>query len=504
MLPLLQPLHFLDELVRIVGAAHVLNGSQAHSSLPSALSDLAPYLNDARGRYTGQAIAVVHPADTQEVAQIVRLCHEHGIAIVPQGGNTGLVRGGLPDTSGTQLVLSLARLNQVVAIDVINGSLTAQAGCTLQSVQEAAQEKGLLFPLSLASEGSCTIGGNLATNAGGTQVLRYGNARDLCLGLEVVTAQGKIWQGLSTLRKDNRGYKLRDCFIGSEGTLGLITAATLRLFPLPSQTFTLWLRCLSLEDVLTFFAQTQAAWGSVLTTFELIGPSALALLARHHGPHRLPLPLSLSTATSLPPSPWDVLLELSFSPAFQASGHSDFLQTLLENWLSAQLEKGFIQEGALAQNTRQSQDFWALRESLSPAQAQEGPNIKNDVSVPISQLAVFVRSTEATLTHQFPGVRLICFGHVGDGNLHFNVQAPVGEDPRAFNQAHEAEVHALVNEQCLALGGSWAAEHGVGAMKANWLEQYSEPVALELMRQLKQALDPQGILNPGKVLNAVW
>jgi FAD/FMN-containing dehydrogenase len=463
----------LQQLRHAVGAEQVL-----------AEGDLSAYELDWRKRFRGRALAVVRPADTSQVAAVVRACADRGASLVPQGGNTGLVGGGVPDASGTQVLLSLTRMNRVRRIDAANLTMTVDAGCVLQSVQQAAADAGLMFPLSLAAEGSCTIGGNLATNAGGTQVLRFGNARELCLGLEVVTADAQVWDGLSGLRKDNTGYDLRDLFIGSEGTLGIITAATLKLQPRPAAVGTALAATDSLEKCVALLSLAQARLGAALTGFEVMNRHSLELVAAHFP--ALPQPLR--------GAPWTVLLEQSDS-AGEAQARSRF-----ESLLQAALEAGSIDDAVVAESLTQSQALWQLRESIPLAQAMEGPNIKHDISVPVSAIPGFVARTDAALAQAFPGMRLVNFGHLGDGNLHYNVQAPEGMGAQAFMDRHEHTVNALVYDAVCAAGGSISAEHGVGALKREELTRRKSPVALQMMRAIKQALDPHGRMNPGRVL----
>jgi FAD/FMN-containing dehydrogenase len=463
----------LDALRAAVGAAHV-----------RVDDDLSAYEVDWRKRYRGRALAVVRPASTAEVAAVVRACGASGTPIVTQGGNTGLVGASIPDPSGTQVVLSLTRMNRVRAIDAANLTMTTDAGCVLQAAQEAAESQGLLLALSLAAEGSCTIGGNLATNAGGTQVLRYGNAREQCLGLEVVTAAGEIWDGLSGLRKDNTGYALRDLYIGSEGTLGVITAATLKLHPQPVARCTALAALPTLDAAVALLQLAQAGLGAALTGFEVMGRQALALV-RAHFPQR---------AQALPPAEWTVLLEQSDS---ESAAHA---QAAFETLLEVALTRGLISDAAVASSAAQSKAMWHVRESIPLAQAAQGPNIKHDISLPISAITRFVTATDAALLRSFPGVRLVNFGHLGDGNLHYNVQPPDGVEAAAYLQAHETAVNKLVYDSVDAHAGSISAEHGIGALKRDELAQRKSPVALAQMRAIKRALDPQNLLNPGRLL----
>jgi FAD/FMN-containing dehydrogenase len=466
--------NLLESLRQAVGAQYVLTEG-----------DLSAYENDWRKRSRGKSLAVVRPGSTAEVAAVVKACAAAGVSIVPQGGNTGLVVGSTPDTSGTQVVLSLQRMHAVRAIDGANLTMTVEAGCILQSLQEAADAAGYLFPLSLAAEGSCTIGGNLATNAGGTQVLRYGNARELCLGLEVVTAQGEVWDGLSGLRKDNTGYDLRNLFVGSEGTLGIITAATMKLYPQPAAQLTAWAAVPNLEAAVTLLGLAHQHLGAGLTGFEVMGQFALSLVAKHYPQQRVPL---------YQDTPWCVLLENSDN---ESEAHA---RTQFEGLLEIALEQGCVTDAVVAENLAQAHALWHVRESISMAQAEEGLNIKHDISIPVSRIPEFVRSTDLLLQERIPGVRLVNFGHLGDGNLHYNVQAPVDGDAAQFLREKEGEVNTIVFDAAVAHGGSISAEHGVGSLKVGHLEHYKSPVALQLMRGVKQALDPQNRMNPGRVV----
>jgi FAD/FMN-containing dehydrogenase len=470
------PSTLLTDLCAAVGEAHVLQGG-----------DLSAYERDWRKRWHGRAFAVVRPGSTAEVAAVLQACARHGVAVVPQGGNTGLVGGSVPDDSGTQVLLNLGRLNRVRAIDTANLTMTVEAGCVLQAAQDTAEAAGLLLPLSLAAEGSCTIGGNLATNAGGTQVLRYGNARELCLGLEVVTPDGEVWEGLSGLRKDNTGYDLRHLYIGSEGTLGVITAAVLRLYPQPAASMTALAACDSVAQCVALLQLAQRRAAASLTGFEVVSDCALSLVRKHFP--QIPQPL--------PPSPWTVLLEVSDA---ESAGHAS---TVFEGLLEAALEAGVITDAAVASSVAQSRAMWHLRESISMAQAEEGLNIKHDIALPVSRIPDFVARTDAALEQAFPGVRLVNFGHLGDGNLHYNVQVPVGGSPAEFLARHEHAVNALVYDAVQAHGGSISAEHGIGALKRDELAQRKSPVALSLMRSIKRALDPAQRMNPGRMLESV-
>ncbi|WP_404299932.1 FAD-binding oxidoreductase [Alicycliphilus denitrificans] len=467
----------LDTLRQIVGADHVLTEG-----------DLTAYEQDWRKRARGKALAVVRPASTPEVAAVVKACAAAGCSIVPQGGNTGLSVGSTPDDSGTQVVLSLTRMNAVRAMDRDNLTMTVEAGCILQSLQETANKEGLLFPLSLAAEGSCTIGGNLSTNAGGTQVVRYGNARELCLGLEVVTPQGEVWDGLSGLRKDNTGYDLRDLFIGSEGTLGIITAATMKLFPQPAARLTAWAAVPSMAAAVRLLGLAHQHLGAGLTGFEVMGQFALSLVTRHMPQLRVPF-AGLKGAP-----PYYVLLENSDSESEQHA------RERFEALLELAFEDGCMLDAVVAESLSQAQELWHIRESIPLAQAEEGLNIKHDISIAASRIPAFVEHADALLAREIPGVRLVNFGHLGDGNLHYNVQAPEGGDAGEFLRTQEARVNQLVYDAVAQFGGSFSAEHGVGQLKADKLAQYKSPVALSMMRAIKQALDPQGLMNPGCVL----
>ena len=463
-----------ERLTEIVGAAGVLTEP----------ADMAPFLVDERARYRGATPAVVRPSTTGEVARIVALCAAEKIPIVPQGGNTGLCGGATPHASGRELVVSLARLNRVREVDPLNYTITVEAGVILADVQKAAAEADRLFPLSLGGEGTARIGGNLSTNAGGTGVLRYGNARDLALGLEVVLPDGRVWDGLSALRKDNTGYDLKHLFIGAEGTLGIITAAVLKLFPRPHAVET---ALVALDDpaaAVALLARARAATGDRVTAFELI--------------LRLPFELVLAEipGTRDPFAgrhPCYVLAELS------AGAGEDDARGRMESLLAAAMEDGLVRDAVIAESGAQAADFWKLRETIPEAQKLDGASIKHDISVPVSRIPGFMEEAAAAAEAAVDGVRVCAFGHVGDGNLHFNMNQPVGGDPAAFLE-REDELNTIVHDAASRHGGSISAEHGIGQLKREALIHYKPAVAIELMRRIKAALDPDNLMNPGKVL----
>ncbi|MBI3094430.1 MAG: FAD-binding oxidoreductase [Rhodocyclales bacterium] len=460
----------IAELTGLLGGRHVL----------TAADDVAPFCSDWRGRYTGSALGVALPGSTEQVAAVVRACAATGTAIVPQGGNTGLCGGATP--VGGELVVSLRRLNRIRAVDADNNSITVEAGCTLQAVQEAALAADRLFPLSLAAEGSATIGGNLSTNAGGVQVLRYGNARELTLGLEVVLADGRVWDGLRALRKDNTGYDLKHLFIGAEGTLGLITAATLKLFPRPRAYATAWVALPAPAAAVRLLGRLRDAAGDNVTAFEIVGRSALDLVLKH-------IPNARDPLAGRPA--WQVLIELS--------GARDDLSATLEQALQAATEAGVIDDAVLAASEAQTAALWALRENVSEAQKIEGVSIKHDIAVPVSRIAEFISRADAALRAAFPEVRIVCFGHIGDGNLHYN-QSRSDAQSNADFIAQTAAVNRIVHDLVHQLGGSISAEHGLGQLKREEVLRYKSGTEMGLMRAVKQALDPRGLMNPGKLL----
>ncbi|MCL4745451.1 MAG: FAD-binding oxidoreductase [Burkholderiaceae bacterium] len=469
--------------------------------LLSAPEDTRPFLTDWRKRYTGDALAVVQPDSTADVAAVVRWCAGNAVAVVPQGGNTGLVGGSVPlgatatkrqgdDGAGAvdpvhrpSLVVSLARMNRVRAIDTANNTITVEAGCVLATLQQAARGAQRLFPLSLAAEGSCTIGGNLSTNAGGVQVLRYGNARELCLGVEVVTAAGEIWDGLRGLRKDNTGYDLRDLFIGAEGTLGVICCATMKLYPLPAAQSTAIAALADPHAALRLLELAQTRLSASLTAFELLSDYCLEMVERHFPDQRRPLGAS----------PYYVLLESSDA---ESEAHAT---ERFEALMGAALEAGVISDAVIAKSIAQSRAMWKLRESIPEAQVHEGDNIKHDISVPISSVGDYIEQTNEAIERRYPGVRMVVFGHLGDGNLHYNISPAPGASPVEF-AANEAAINRIVYDAVHAHRGSISAEHGLGQMKRDDNVRYKSAIELDLMRRIKQALDPRGIMNPGKVI----
>jgi FAD/FMN-containing dehydrogenase len=470
--------HLLEHFRQICGTANVLTHEDPNT-------DLSAWERDWRKRAQGLALAVVKPANVQEVSEIVKACAKANVSIVPQGGNTGLAVGSIPDGSGQQVVLSLQRMNKIRSLDPANLTVIAEAGCILQQVQTHVEEAGYLFPLSLAAEGSCTLGGNLGTNAGGTQVVRFGNTRELCLGLEVVTAQGDIWHGLSGLRKDNTGYDLRNLLIGSEGTLGIITAACMKLYPQPAAQLTAWAAVPSMAAAVSLLGLAHERLGAGLTGFEVMGQFALGLVDKHHPQLRVPL---------FKETPWCVLLENS---DHESETHA---RVGFEGLMETALDKGWVTDAVVAESLTQAQGLWQIRESIPLAQATEGLNIKHDISIPVSHIPQFVEETDALLQAKIPGIRLVNFGHLGDGNLHYNVQAPAGADGPAFLKNHEDEVNTWVFDQVKAFNGSISAEHGIGSLKADKLAHYKDPTALAMMKAIKLALDPQNIMNPGRVI----
>lgn len=464
----------LDRFAAIVGERHALREA----------ADIEPYVTERRGRYPGISPLVLRPGSVDEVSRIMKLATETGTAIVPQGGNTGLVGAQVPDRSGAQVVLSLSRLNRIREIDTQSNTATVEAGVILEKLQEAADAAGRLFPLSLGSQGSCEIGGNLSSNAGGTGVLAYGNARELCLGVEVVLPTGEVFDDLRKLKKDNTGYDLKDLFVGAEGTLGVITAAVLKLFPKPKGREVAWVGLSSPQAALDLFGRATEQAGNGLTAFELISDMVLGFAVRNVP--GTPQPLQSEW-------PWHVLIEIS-------SGRSaeDARQTM-EEVLTAGFEAGVVGDAVIAANLAQGGAFWRLRESLSDAQRPEGGSIKHDISVPVALIPSFIERGAVVVKAISAEARIACFGHMGDGNLHYNISQPAGADTETFLDLYPTmnkAVHDIVHE----MNGSISAEHGIGRMKREELIATTQPIAIDLMRRVKAALDPAGIMNPGKVI----
>jgi FAD/FMN-containing dehydrogenase len=463
----------LVELAELIGAAHVVADPQV----------LENHLVEPRGLYRGRALAMVRPGSTEDIARLLRYCNETRLPIVPQGGNTGLVGGQIPDESGSEIILSLQRMNKVREVDAVSNVMIVEAGVTLAAAQDAAEKADRLFPLSLASEGSCTIGGNLSTNAGGVGVIAYGNARDLTLGLEVVLANGEVISGLSKLRKDNTGYDLKDLFVGGEGTLGVIAAASLKLFPRPRAMATAFASVHDPAAASRLLALAREFVGAGVTSFELLPRIGLDFVLRHMAGARDPLSSS---------HPWYVLIELSA----QQSGR---LEDALAELLQAAMEQGIVMDAAVAATLEQRKAFWRLREDMSDAQRPEGGSIKHDVSVPIGATADFIAEASVAVKGFMPEARVVAFGHLGDGNIHFNVSQPIGADKAAF-LACWRDMNAVVHAVVKRYGGSISAEHGIGQLKRGLLGETKDRAALNVMRLIKTALDPNGVLNPGKVL----
>ena len=451
----------------------------------TAAADLEPYVVDWRGVYRGTTAAVVRPANTAEVAAVMKICAETGTPVVPQGGNTGMCGASVPSAGGGEIVLALARMNRVIEVDPLNNTLTAEAGCVLAAIQQAAADAERLFPLSLGAEGSCQIGGNLSTNAGGINVLRYGNTRDLVLGLEVVLPDGRIWKGLRGLRKDNTGYDLKHLFIGAEGTLGIITAATLKLFPRPAANATAWMAVRDPEAALQLLALMRLHCNDRITAFELISRHSLELVWQHIPGTRDPI---------AEPHPWYVLTELA------DAGDESALRADLERALETAMTKELVVDAVIAENRTQTQALWHMRESIPEGVRQASVMVyRHDIAVAVGRIPEFIREAQAALEARFPDVRLICFGHLGDGNLHYNAYLP--DRMRSDAAARDAhDVTETVYDIVQQYGGSFSAEHGIGLSKVAELARYKSAVELDLMRTVKHALDPQGLLNPGKVL----
>jgi len=469
---------WLDQARDLIGPAHVLSADCG--------DDVSAWTRDWRGKFAGEVLAVLRPADTREVQAIMRLAARTGVAIIPQGGNTGMCGAAVPTAMSTppQVIVQLGRLNRILEIDAENNTATVQAGCVLQTLQEHAAAAGRLFPLSLGAEGSCQIGGNIATNAGGIQVLRYGNMRDLVLGLEVVLPDGECLDLLYGLRKDNTGYDLKQLFMGAEGTLGIITAATVKLFPLPRARVVALAGLSSITQALRLLGSVRASLGERLSAFELMSAETLDLV-RHYFP---------ATPTFLPGDwPWYVLMQAD------DGGSDGVLHDVVQTALMACLQDQALEDVILASSLAQGQALWTLRENIAHAQQMDGGNIKHDIALPISRIPDFVTQILPCLFQAFPGARPIIYGHLGDGNLHFNVSAPAQLAATAWQRETDA-VNTLIHDAVARMRGSISAEHGIGQLKRHELPRYKTPQALDVMRRIKQALDPQGLMNPGKVL----
>ena len=444
----------------------------------------APMLRDHRALYRGHALTVIAPADTAAVSRVLAFCNEHRIGVVPQGGNTGYCGGATPDASSSQVLLSLARLNRVRALDATNYTLTAEAGCILANLQNAAAEADRYLPLSLGSEGSCMLGGNLSTNAGGLNVIRYGMARELVLGLEVVLPDGRVMDTLTGLRKDNTGYDVKSLFLGAEGSLGVITAACLKLYPALRSFATAFVAVRDPDAAVSLLGALRSASGDCVSSFELIPRVAVELTTRHIAGVVDPLDK---------PADWYVLCELSSARA------NEPLDALLEKTLADALESGWVLDGTVAMSQRERAAFWRLRESIPEAQRKDGASLKHDISVPVSQVPRFIETAGSWVANNLPQGVLVCYGHLGDGNLHFNINQRPGSQVAQL-QAVEAKARRAIHDLVHEFSGSFSAEHGIGQLKVFELERYANPVELDLMRALKKALDPNGIMNPGKVL----
>jgi len=478
--PTLTPAQALSGLERILGAQGMLTGEAR------AGGDLEPFLIDQRRLYHGRALAIALPRTVVEVTELLAFCNTHRIGIVPQGGNTSYCGGATPDESGREIVVSLSRLDRIRQVDPLNYSIVAEAGCVLRDIQDAADEVQRFFPLSLGSEGTCQVGGNLATNAGGVHVLRYGMMRDLVLGLEVALADGRLLSSLGTLRKDNTGYDIKSLFLGAEGTLGIITAASLKLFPKPQAFATAFAAIPGPRAAVSLLASLRETSGDRVSSFELIPRIAVDLTTRHIPGVRDPLAAA---------HPWYVLCELTSARA------ADPVEDLLEQSLAGALAEGLVLDAAVARSARDRQAFWKLRETIPEAQRLDGGSLKHDISVPVASIPAFLERAASWLADNVPDGRLVAYGHAGDGNLHFNLNQAPGSDRAAF-LAREEPVKRVIHEMVKDFGGSFSAEHGIGRLKVGELERYAPPVELDLMRAIKRVFDPNGILNPGKVLRA--
>ena len=473
---------FTENMTMFCEEAASLLGPKGWTTLAD---DLQPWLTDWRGRYSGAALGLASPASTKEVAALVKLCAQHQVPIVPQGGNSGMAGGATPDKSGTSILLSLRRMNTIRAIDAGAGQAVCEGGVILQTFHEAAQEAGLRFPLTLGGKGSATIGGLISTNAGGTQVLRHGTMRAQVLGVEAVLSDGSIFDALTSLKKDNRGFDLKQLLIGSEGTLGIITAATLRLLPAPKARATAWVGLGSIAEARTLLRRVDRSLGDTLEGFEVVPDHCLESVLAHLPDARSPLEGRHA---------WNALIE-----CVAVEGDDTALRERLETALGSAAEDGLLGDGVIASNERQAEDFWTLRDSISAAERALGPAMQHDISVPVEQMPEFITEASPAIEKEFPGTRAVAFGHLGDGNVHFHVLAPKGAVPGEWEETQGKQVSARVYDMVTGWGGSISAEHGIGQMKVEELGRLGDPVSLGIMRRVKQALDPQGLLNPGKL-----
>lgn len=472
-----------DQTARFLAEARALLGPRGFTSDPDLL---LPWLTDWRGRYSGRALAMASPASTAEVAALVRLCGQYGVPIVPQGGNSGMAGGATPDASGAAIILSLRRMNAIRALNAGDGQVVCEAGVVLQTLHETAEAAAMRFPLTLGGKGSATIGGLIATNAGGTQVLRYGTMRGQVLGLEAVLASGEVFDGLTVLKKDNRGFDLKQLLIGSEGTLGIVTAACLRLLPAPTARVTIWAGLSSITAARSLLQRMEVQLGDALEGFEVVPAHCLASVLAHQPAARAPLARAY---------PWNALIEF-----VSASLEPSALQEAAETALARALDEGLLDDAVVAANDRQADEFWALRDGISAAERALGPAMQHDISVPVEKMPEFILAASPVLEAEFAGVRAVAFGHLGDGNVHFHVLAPPGAIPGEWEERQGKAISARVYDQVREWGGSISAEHGIGQMKVDELARLTDPVRLGMMRAVKQALDPAGLLNPGKLL----
>ena len=479
----IMPSPALDTRSEFIDAARDLLGPKGFSQEPE---DLAQWLTDWRGRYTGHAFALASPASTDEVAQLMKLCARYGVAVVPQGGNSGMAGGATPDASGDAMLLSLRRMNAIRSLDAAAGQAVCEAGVILQTFPEAAEAADMRFPLTLGGKGSATIGGLVSTNAGGTQVLRHGTMRAQVLGIEAVLADGSVFDALTVLKKDNRGFDLKQLLIGSEGTLGIVTAATLRLLPAATARATAWVGLASIADARTLLRRVDRALGDTLEGFEVVPSHCLDAVLDHLPDARSPLDERHN---------WNALIE-----CVATEGDDAALRERLETALGEGIEDGLVEDAMLASNEKQADTLWLLRDSISAAERALGPAMQHDISVPVERMPEFITEATPAIEAAYPGTRVVAFGHLGDGNVHFHVLAPAGATPGVWEESEGKTISSYVYDLVKQWGGSISAEHGIGQMKIDELARLHDPVALSIMRNVKRALDPQGLLNPGKLV----